>query len=1451
VIGERDKHVRVLRGSAVGLNRVVVVLLVFLMTTSMVPLTPVEAAETSITLRDPVGGEELIAGSVFNMRWQVTSTGGYVAIYLSTDGGERWTGLDTILNMPDHSFGYYDWNIPPNLESDACKVRVVWRSSLSKPWDVYGTDESASNFTVVPGVTIHLTQMPSLVSFGRYYLTTFDLYDPHDLVDHLSVKWRVYDGGWGSWEPLPGMFDDYDKTRGWIWWSPGYYESAMGEMRVEAIATTGGTVLAFDESDQFTIVSPATFLIQPNGGVTLVAGSTYTIKWHTSEDPEQVLGGVWIRYSLDGGDTWPTVAYTENDFEHDWVVPSSPTDELIIQVISWYGEWYTYASDMSDDNNRIIASASVPSVTLDYPNPPIDGGIVMGSGEVHKIQYTLTGSTNINSVAISYSTNNGTTWTPLATHSGKTLGGDYAWTTPAVDSYGGRVRLVMSPRSGSTQTVISNNAFYIFDTIEFNRPPVAMAGDDQEGNEGDTITLDGTGSYDPDGDGLTYSWTQIEPSFMPVTLSNPAYSRPTFTVSELHHFPVTFVFELEVSDPFEHTELLQYNTDRVTIVMQPNAPEMTSFWPHVGWEGTYLRIEGHDLMGAEILFGSTVVLSVPTSAVVNNPDPDHSYSFRLPGGLPLGEHLVAVRTMMGTSSLSDPIEIFPVPQWQYDNGLGFGNPSRERLNYPWNPFGETGRYRDVFGNQVYLTLWVCIGIPYWTPWDGWECLGYLIDEPFCPDPLAAILYPIAFMNLADNGECFGMSMNALRFYHGDQSISEFDPPAGATTPGDLVDEWGTIRRTVDWRQGSQIASEVLNKLLLTLINGLIPSSDVTGMGTWIQLVKSYIDSGELGIASMICGEGAHAVVPYAYEETSSEIRFYVYDPNRPAFSSLEEARNAANLTSVQDDHFDVNNHPPYIRIEKSGVYWSWEFDWPDGTLWTSDVGLAYVPYNTLNGDRTIPTSVEGILHLLSGSAVGTVEDGSGGQVGIAENGSIMMDGIEGAVPLPSFSGKGDLPRSWFLPQGEEYTAHINGLEDGHYLWGMLNNGSSGLCIEGSVSKGAYDDVKVDFDAGISLKAAFEYSTTDEEKPYTGSIVHEYGVRSRNFTVRTTLTDTGPHTVGTNGDYSGLVFTNGGTEPCTITVEFTGNVLSEDVWNGTSPPVSPVLPSASRSGIVVGPGETIEAYPTSWLDLNNAVVLLTTEDVPGAPEGLVATEEGGAVTLTWDPPADTGGLPISQYTVLRGDSAEDLADLDVVDVEVGGTTYMDDSVERNLTYYYAVTARNLAGLGLPCEAVSVTVPPLTAPGSPVGLNVTEEEGVVTITWEPPADDGGSPVTGYAIMRGTDPGNMAQLAEVGLVSEYEDTEVKAGKTYYYQVRAVNAIGDGTESPEASVKVPKEEPGDGGTPWLLYVAVIIIIVILVAVVMMMRGKRGGPEASAPMGPEAETEAEKSATPVPAFSK
>ena len=63
---------------------------------------------------------------------------------------------------------------------------------------------------------------------------------------------------------------------------------------------------------------------------------------------------------------------------------------------------------------------------------------------------------------------------------------------------------------------------------ENNRPPTASAGADQTVNEGDTVTLDGTGSSDPDGDSLRFRWTPQTQSSA-VILSDDTSSTPTFT----------------------------------------------------------------------------------------------------------------------------------------------------------------------------------------------------------------------------------------------------------------------------------------------------------------------------------------------------------------------------------------------------------------------------------------------------------------------------------------------------------------------------------------------------------------------------------------------------------------------------------------------------------------------------------------------------------------------------------------------------------------------------------------------------------------------------------------------------------------------------------------------------------------------------------------------------------
>jgi hypothetical protein len=85
-------------------------------------------------------------------------------------------------------------------------------------------------------------------------------------------------------------------------------------------------------------------------------------------------------------------------------------------------------------------------------------------------------------------------------------------------------------------------------------------------------------------------------------------------------------------------------------------------------------------------------------------------------------------------------------------------------------------------------------------------------------------------------------------------------------------------------------------------------------------------------------------------------------------------------------------------------------------------------------------------------------------------------------------------------------------------------------------------------------------------------------------------------------------------------------------------------------------------------------------------------------------------------------------------------------------------------------------PPTAPGAPA-VAATSGNATVHLSWPVPGD-GGSPITGFKVYRGTSPGGelAAPLATLAAnATAYDDNAVTNGTTYYYQVAAVNAIGE----------------------------------------------------------------------------
>ena len=194
--------------------------------------------------------------------------------------------------------------------------------------------------------------------------------------------------------------------------------------------------------------------------------------------------------------------------------------------------------------------------------------------------------------------------------------------------------------------------------------------------------------------------------------------------------------------------------------------------------------------------------------------------------------------------------------------------------------------------------------------------------------------------------------------------------------------------------------------------------------------------------------------------------------------------------------------------------------------------------------------------------------------------------------------------------------------------------------------------------------------------------------------------------------------------------------------------------------------------------------------PAKPRNLSTTATHDSVTLTWDDPGDDS---ITGYVILRripGVDPEGHFDVLVANTGTAATTYTDDTVSAETRYTYRIKAINGAGTSERSRWSHIDTPAAPVPDKPTGLEATESDGQVVLTWDDPGDDS---ITGYVILRRVRENNTGGdfsvlVADTGTAAlTYTDDTVAAGTTYTYRIKAINEHGTSERSRWFHIDIP----------------------------------------------------------------
>lgn len=381
-----------------------------------------------------------------------------------------------------------DLNIPV-VDSSVAQVRVTYYDKAKNTLSL-----TSSSFTIdSTAPTLSITDLASYVSGGSTQNITFSTYDLNGM-DTWELQYAADGSTFTTIASNP--------TSPYAWSVP-TAETTTGTLRLVGVDNAGNQDQI--SSASFTIDSTAPSLTLAAIPSPLRGGATQTLSY-TITDASPIASAT-LEYAADGVN-YTTLAPVIGTTSYNWAIPTqdNPNSRIRLTAADSAGNSSTVVS------NPFIVDSTAPAVTLS------DVSTLLRGGNTEAVNFTATDTNGIASRVLNYSSDNGTSYSNVAT----VTTSPYTWTIPSLDNNTSKLQLVVTDNAGNVTTV--TNATFTIDstdpTLSLTDPSSLLRGGNTEPISFSSNDLNGVAStslqYAADGVNFTevvanptsaYTWT--------------------------------------------------------------------------------------------------------------------------------------------------------------------------------------------------------------------------------------------------------------------------------------------------------------------------------------------------------------------------------------------------------------------------------------------------------------------------------------------------------------------------------------------------------------------------------------------------------------------------------------------------------------------------------------------------------------------------------------------------------------------------------------------------------------------------------------------------------------------------------------------------------------------------------------------------------------------------------